>query len=48
LEDLDMANVLEPNNVFNLTSYANTNWSLNKYKKTLETMDKLHCLEPND
>jgi tetratricopeptide (TPR) repeat protein len=47
-EDLDKANVLEPNNAFTLTDYAHTNWSLNNYQVALEAMDKLHRLKTTD
>jgi tetratricopeptide (TPR) repeat protein len=46
LEDLDKAYVLEPNNAFTLIIYAYTNWSLNNYQIALETMEKVHVLEP--
>jgi serine/threonine protein kinase len=48
LEDLDKADVLEPNHAFTLTTSAHTNWSLNKYQVALEAIDKFHFLKPND
>jgi tetratricopeptide (TPR) repeat protein len=48
LEDLDKADVLEPNNAFTLITHANTNLSLNKYQFALETMEKVRVLEPNN
>jgi tetratricopeptide (TPR) repeat protein len=48
LEDLDKADVLEPNDVFTLISHAYTNWSLNNYQIALEVMEKVLVLQPND
>ncbi len=48
LEDLDKADVLEPNNAFTLIIHAYTNWSLKNYQIALETMEKVHVLEPNN
>jgi hypothetical protein len=38
LEDLDKADVFEPNNVFTLIFHAYTNWSLNNYQIALENL----------
>jgi hypothetical protein len=48
LEDLNKANVFEPNNVFTLIIHAYTNWNLNNYQIALETMEKVHVLKPNN
>jgi serine/threonine protein kinase len=48
LEDLNKADVLEPNDAFTLTAYAHMNLSVNKYQAALEAIDKLHFLQPND
>ncbi|CAN5971409.1 unnamed protein product [Sphagnum jensenii] len=48
LEDLDKADVLEPNDAFTLITHAYINWSLNKYQFALETMEKVRVLEPNN
>jgi serine/threonine protein kinase len=48
LEDLDKADVLEPNDAFTLIIHAYTNWSLNNYQIALETLEKVHVFEPNN
>ncbi|CAM6045188.1 unnamed protein product [Sphagnum compactum] len=45
LEDLDKADVLEPNNAFTLTSLK---YMLDDYQGALETINKVHHLQPND
>jgi hypothetical protein len=48
LEDLDEANVLDPNNAFTWIIHVYTNWSLNKYQIALEITKKVYVLEPNN
>jgi hypothetical protein len=48
LQDLDKANVLEPNNVFTLTIRGDVKYSLDDYKGALEDLDKVDVHEAND
>jgi serine/threonine protein kinase len=48
LEDLDKADVLEPNNAFTLTSRGNVKETLKEYQGALEDLDKANVLEPNN
>jgi tetratricopeptide (TPR) repeat protein len=48
LEDLDKADVLEPNNAFTLESCANVKRMLKEYQGALEDLDKVDLLDPNN
>jgi tetratricopeptide (TPR) repeat protein len=48
LEDLDKANVLEPNNAFFLRSCGEVKRNLKDYQGALEDLDKADVLEPNN
>jgi len=48
LEDLDKADVLEPNNAFTLMSCARIECKLDDYQGALEDLDKANVLEPNN
>ncbi len=48
LEDLDKADVLEPNNVFTLQSCEDVKKMLEDYQGALEDLDKADVLEPNN
>jgi tetratricopeptide (TPR) repeat protein len=48
LEDLDKADVLEPNNAFTLTTRARVKRMLHDYQGALEDLDKADVLEPNN
>jgi hypothetical protein len=47
LEDLDKANVLEPNHVVTLTISGNVKYMLDDYQGTLEDFDNANVLEAN-
>jgi len=48
LEDLDKADVLEPNNAFTLRSRGVVKYKLHDYQGALEDLDKADVLEPNN
>jgi tetratricopeptide (TPR) repeat protein len=48
LEDLDKANVLEPNNAFTLMIRGDVKRNLEDYVGALEDLDKVDVLEPNN
>jgi len=48
LEDLDKADVLDPNNAFTLRTRGHVKYYLDDYQGALEIMDKVYDLEPND
>jgi tetratricopeptide (TPR) repeat protein len=48
LEDLNKANVLEPNNAFTLRIRRHVKNMINKYQGALEDLDKADVLEPNN
>ncbi len=48
MEDLDKADVLEPNNAFTLMSRGNVKRMLKEYGGALEDLDKADVLEPNN
>jgi len=48
LEDLDKANVLDPNNASTLRSRGNVKYMLDDYQGALEDLDKVNVLEPNN
>jgi tetratricopeptide (TPR) repeat protein len=48
LEDLDKADVLQPNNAFTLRICGDVKRILKDYHGTLEDLDKADVLEPND
>jgi len=48
LEDLDKADVLEPNNVFTLRSRGKVKYMLDDNQRALEDFDKANVLEPNN
>ncbi|CAK9877013.1 unnamed protein product [Sphagnum jensenii] len=48
LEDLDKANVLEPNDAFTLQVRGDVKMILNDYQGTLEDLHKADVLKPND
>jgi tetratricopeptide (TPR) repeat protein len=48
LEDLDKADVLEPNDAFTLRSRGDVKIMLKDYQGALEDLDKVDVLEPND
>jgi tetratricopeptide (TPR) repeat protein len=48
LEDLDEADVLEPNNAFTLRTRGNVKRMLKEYRGTLEDLDKADVLGPNN
>jgi len=48
LEDLEKADVFEPNDAFILRSHGNVKKMLKEYQGTLEDLDKADVLEPND
>jgi len=48
LEDLDKADVLEPNNAFTLRIRGDVKRILNDYQGALEDLDEADVLEPND
>jgi tetratricopeptide (TPR) repeat protein len=47
LENLDKADVLEPNNAFTLGNCGNVKKMLKDYQGALEDLDKVYVLEPN-
>jgi hypothetical protein len=48
LEDLDKADVLEPNNAFTLRCHGNVKRMLEDCQGALEDLDKVDVLEPNN
>ncbi|CAK9860442.1 unnamed protein product [Sphagnum jensenii] len=48
LEDLDKADVLEPNNAFTLKYRGDVKRTLKEYKRALEDLNKADVLEPNN
>ncbi len=48
LEDLDNADVLEPNNAFTLKTRAYVKRMLHDYQGALEDLDKVDVFEPNN
>jgi hypothetical protein len=48
LEDLDKADVLEPNNIFTLQCCVNVKRILKGYQGALKDLDKVDVLEPNN
>jgi serine/threonine protein kinase len=48
LEDLDKADVLEPNNAFILRNRGRVKYMMNDYQGALEDLDKADVLEPNN
>jgi len=48
LEDLDKANVLEPNNASTLRTRENVKNMLKEYQGALEDLHKAYVLEPNN
>ncbi len=48
LEDLDKADVLEPNNAFTLRIRGDAKRMLHDYQRALEDLDKANVLEPNN
>jgi len=48
LDDLDKADVLQPNSAFILMSSVDVKYMLDDYQGALEIMDKIHHLKPND
>jgi tetratricopeptide (TPR) repeat protein len=48
LEDLDKADVLEPNNAFTLKSRGDVKYMLKEYQGALEDLDKADVLEPKN
>jgi len=48
LQDLDKADVLEPNNAFTLANRGRIKYMLKEYKGALEDLDKADVLEPNN
>ncbi|KAH8947331.1 hypothetical protein BDL97_11G035200 [Sphagnum fallax] len=48
LEDLDKADVLEPNNAFTLKTRGDVKRMLKEYPGALEDLDKAYVLEPNN
>jgi len=48
LEDLDKADVLEPNNAFTLMTRGFVKYMLNDYQGALEDFDEADVLEPNN
>ncbi len=48
LEDLDKADVLEPNNAFTLMICGFVNYMLGDYQGALEDLDEVDVLEPNN
>jgi len=48
MEDLDKADVLEPNNAFTLGTRGNVKRMLKEYQGALEDLDKVDVIEPNN
>jgi tetratricopeptide (TPR) repeat protein len=48
LEDLDEADVHDPNDAFTLKSRGNIKRMLKEYQGALEDLDKANVFEPND
>jgi tetratricopeptide (TPR) repeat protein len=48
LEDLDKADVLEPNNIFTLQCCGNVKMILKDYQRALKDLDKVDVFEPNN
>jgi tetratricopeptide (TPR) repeat protein len=48
LEDLDKADVLEPNNAFTLRTRGDVKMILREYRGALEDLDKVNVIEPNN
>jgi hypothetical protein len=47
-DDLDKANVLEPNNASTFTSHERVTYMLNDYQRPLDDLDKADVFEPNN
>ncbi len=48
MEDLDKANVLEPNNIFTLQCRGNVKRIFKDYQGALKDLDKVDVFEPNN
>jgi tetratricopeptide (TPR) repeat protein len=48
LEDLDKADVIDPNNAITLQRHTNVKMMVKDYQGTLEDLDKVDVLEPNN
>ncbi len=48
MEDLEKADVLEPNNALTLRTRGNVKYMLHDYQEALEDVDKADVLEPSD